>query len=209
MCGLAGILPASGCGQAKRDAHEPKGTFTVEVAKASFPAKQAIAHDTMLELDVRNTGAHAIPDVAITLDSLSYKSAYPRLAASERPAWIVNQGPGPIANPPVESQAVNPPGAGQTAFVHTWALGALRPGEARAFVWRVSPVQAGRHTVHYEVSAGLDGRARARLSNGQRAVGQFAVQVAPRPPATHVNGETGVVVSGAPPTPAGPLPAAP
>jgi hypothetical protein len=207
-CASAGLL-STGCGEAKRDARERKSTFDVQLLSARFPAKQAIAHDSSLEIVVRNASAHTIPDVAVTVDSFSYKSAYPGLASNLRPTWIVNQGPGPIAHPPVESEAVNPPGAGQTAFVNTWALGALAPGAVKTFVWKVTPVKAGRHTLHFQVAAGLDGKALARLANGGRPAGQFTVQVAPLPRLTHVNPDTGAIVSGPQPTPAGPLPAAP
>lgn len=93
--------------------------------------------------------------------------------------------------------------------MHTWALGALAPGATKTFVWQLTPVKAGTQAVRYAVAAGLDGRARARLSNGHLAAGSFSVRIAPRPPATHVNGETGAIQSGPSPTPAGPLPAAP
>jgi hypothetical protein len=207
-CACAAAL-ASGCGESERTAAEPKGTYDVEVVSARFPRKQAIAHDSSLAISVRNTGTHTIPNVAVTVDSFSYKSAYPNLAANLRPTWVVDQGPGAIAKPPVESESVNPPGGAQTSFVNTWALGALAPGSVETFVWKVTPVKAGRHTVHFQINAGLDGNARAELAGGNRAVGQFTVQVAPQPRATHVNPETGAIVSGPSPTPAGPIPAVP
>src|SRR5450759_4616329 len=224
-CGVLLSLLASGCGEARRDAREPKGLFTVEGVKARFPAKQAIAHDTALALVVRNAGVSTIPDVAVTLDSLSYASTYPNLAANKRPVWIVNTGPGPVPARPVETAAVNPPGGSDTAFVNTWALGA---GAVERFVWRVTPVRTGVHTVHFAVAAGLDGKARAQLAGGTLkgtpkgrtphrggqaaggpAVGQFTVQVAPAPPRTNVNPRTGRVVAGAPPVSSGPVPAVP
>lgn len=209
LCATSLGLLASGCGEAQRAAREASGSYTVALASVRFPAKQAIAHDAALELTVRNTGAKTIPNVAVTLDSLSYQSEYPGLAARERPTWIVNRGPGPVANPPVQTQTVNPPGGGDTAFVHTWALGPLAPGAARTFIWHVTPVKAGAQTVHYAVSAGLDGKAKARLSDGRRPVGSFTVEIAPRPPATHVDAETGRIAPGATPIPAAPQPAAP
>lgn len=202
-------LIASGCGEGQRNAAEPKGSYDVEVVSARFPHKQSIARDTALEISIRNAGAHTIPNVAVTVDSFSYKSTYPNLAANLRPTWIVNQGPGAIARPPVASESVNPPGGAQTSFVNTWALGALAPGAVKTFVWKVTPVKAGEHTVHFQVNAGLDGKARAQLAGGERAGGQLTVQVAPKPPATHVNPETGAIESGPSPTPAGPVPAVP
>jgi hypothetical protein len=198
-CGvLLGAL-AGGCGGSERNAHEAKGTYKVEVLGAHFPAKQAIAQNTRLALIVRNAGAQTIPNVAVTLDSFYYTSTYPKLSSSKRPVWIVNTGPGAVSTRPVQSEEVNPPGGGETAYVNTWALGALAPGKSRRFVWRVTPVKAGLHTVHYAVSADLDGRALAQLAGGGRAAGRFVAHVAPLPPPTHVNPETGRIAAGAPP----------
>lgn len=209
LCGLVLGVLVSGCGAATRDAHEAKGTYTVEVLHARFPAKQAIARDTKLALVVRNAGAHTIPNVAVTLDSFYYVSTYPRLSANKRPVWIVNTGPGAVSARPIQTAEVNPPGGGETAFVNTWALGALAPGKSKVFVWRVTPVKAGIHTVRYTVSAGVDGKSRARLSGGGLPTGTLVAQVAPKPPPTHVNPETGRVVAGAPPVPVTPQPAVP
>lgn len=207
-CGVALGVLASGCGEAQRNAHEAKLAYTVEVVRARFPAKQAIARDTRLALVVRNAGVRTIPNVAVTVDSFSYTSAYPRLSASKRPVWIVNTGPGVVPTRPVQTAEVNPPGGGETAFVNTWALGVLAPGASRIFVWRVTPVKAGMHTIHYTVSAGLDGNARTRLAGGGLATGSFVARVAPAPPPTHVNPQTGRVVPGPNPVPVAPQPAA-
>jgi hypothetical protein len=206
--GLMGAL-ASGCGEATRNAHEASGTYKVQIVRARFPAKQAVARDTKLALVVRNSGGATIPNVAVTLDSLNYKSNYPHLSANERPVWIVNTGPGAVSARPVETEQLNPPGGGETAYVNTWALGALAPGASKTFVWSVTPVKAGAHIVRYAVSAGLDGKALARLEGGGLAAGKFVVAVAPAPPPTHVNPETGRVVPGRNPVPVAPQPAAP
>jgi hypothetical protein len=201
-CGACLVLLISGCGGTRQDAHEPKGTFAVQVVKASFPAQQSIARQTPMILQVRNTGTQTVPNVAVSIDSFAYRSDYPELASNKRPIWVVETGPGAIPQRPVESEAVSPPGGGQTAYVNTWALGALAPGHTSTFVWRVVPVKAGRYTVHYTVAAGLSGRARAQLAHGGPAVGHFTAEIAPRPPATHFDPETGQVVPGAyPPTP--------
>lgn len=208
-CGTLLCIVAVGCGEAQRDASEPGGVYTVEVTNVRFPSRQAIAHDTTLELTVTNRGAKSMPNAAVTLDSLSYQSEYPNLAASERPTWIVNRGPGPVASPPVETESVNAYSGADTAFVHTWALGPLAPHATKTFVWHLTPVKSGVHQVRYLVHAGLDGKAKARLSNGQLAVGNLTVAIAPRPPATHVNPETGRVAAGPTPVPVTPQPAAP
>lgn len=195
-CGVGLGVLAGGCGGSQRNVREAKLSYTVEVVHARFPVKQAIAHDTKLALVVRNRSARTIPNVAVTLDSFYYTSTYPKLSSSKRPVWIVNTGPGAVSSRPVQSEEVNPPGGGETAFVNTWALGALAPGKSSVFVWKVTPVKAGVHTVHYIVSADLDGNARARLAGGGPASGSFVASIAPRPAATHVNPETGQVVKG-------------
>jgi hypothetical protein len=202
-------LLAAGCGESERDASEPKRTYAVEIVSARFPRKQAVAHDTQLEVVVRNAGSRTMPNVAVTLDSFYYTSTYPRLAASKRPVWIVNTGPGAVANPPVETEQVNPHGGGETSFVNTWALGPLVAGHRARFLWHVTPVKSGRHIVHYTVAAGVDGRAVAQLANGSRPVGRLVAQIAPLPPRTHVNPETGQIARGPNPVSPGSVGAVP
>ncbi len=196
-------LVVSGCGGSEQNAHETKATYPVKIVQASFPPIQAIARNAKLVLKVRNTGTQTMPNVAVTVDSFSYVSKYPGLAASQRPVWIVNEGPGTIPRRPVQSQAIDPPGGGQTAFVNTWALGPLAPGRTRTFVWQVTPVKAGIFSVGYVVAAGLNGRAHARVSRagalegaGGLPVGRFRVVIAGRPAPRYVNPETGKVAHG-------------
>ncbi len=194
-----GALLAAGCGQARQDAHEPKGTFTVQLVKASFPARQAVARQTALSLQVRNTGTHTVPNVAVTIDSFAYTNTYPEQASDKSPVWVVEQGPGKIPKRLVESEEISPPGGGQTAYVNTWALGPLAAKGTQTFIWRVAPVKPGLHRVNFTIAAGLAGKARAQLAGGAAATGHFTVDIAPKPPATHVDPNTGQVVSGAAP----------
>jgi hypothetical protein len=187
---------AVGCGSTRQDVHEPAGFFSVRVVTASFRAKQAIAVPTTLTLRVTNVGTRTAPNVAVTVDSFYYTAHFPQLAASQRPVWVIERGPGAIATPPVESVAVSPPGGGQTAYVNTWALGPLAAGETRTFRWRVVPVKAGVHTLHFRVAAGLAGRAKAQIVRGAALRGRFTVAIAPAPPPRHVNPNTGKVVPG-------------
>jgi hypothetical protein len=168
----------------------------VAVVHASFPTTQSIARQTKFELDVRNTGTRTVPSVAVTLDSFNYASNYAGLADNKRPVWVIERGPGAVAQPPVNTQEVSVPGSGQTAYVNTWALGALAPGKTRDFTWHVVPVKSGTYTVHYSVAAGLAGKAKAQLGSGDPVRGQFAVNIAPAPPLTHVNPSTGHVEVG-------------
>jgi hypothetical protein len=193
----AGIaVLAAGCGSSKQDAGEPERTYPVKVVQASFPKRQSIARPEDFQLRITNTGTHTVPNLAVTLDSFSYNSAYPQLAARKRPIWVVEVGPGPGSPAPVESQEVSPPGGAQTAYVNTWAFGPLEPGGTQTLVWKVVPVKAGHYTVHYKVAGGLAGKAKAQLRSGRGVEGQLTADIAPVPPATHVDPQTGQVVEG-------------
>jgi hypothetical protein len=193
----AGALALAGCGGGTRqDASERAGTFAMQVVHPSFPTAQSIARQTRFVLPVRNTGTRTVPNVAVTIDSFDYTSSYANLADDKRPVWAIEQGPGAVASPPVESEEISSPGGGQTAYVNTWALGALAPGKTRTFVWRVVPVKSGSYTVHYTVAAGLSGKAKARLAGGGLVQGQFTAEIAGTPALTHVNPDTGRVEAG-------------
>jgi hypothetical protein len=197
VASAASALLAAGCGGGTRqDAAERPHTYAIKVLQSSFPAKQTISRPTRFELEVKNTGSRTVPTVAVTVDSFDYASNYPELADNKRPVWAIERGPGAIASPPVETQNVSVPGGGQTAYVNTWALGALAPGKTRSFVWRVVPVKSGTYTVHYAVAAGLAGKAKTQLAGGAPAQGQFAVDIAAAPALTHVNPSTGHVETG-------------
>jgi hypothetical protein len=191
----------TGCGGGSRqDAGERKGTFQMKVAKASFPTKQAVARPATLMIRVQNSGPHAVPNVAVTVDSFLYTSNVSELAANKRPIWAIERGPGAIAKPPVQSVEVSQPGSGQTAYVNTWALGPLGAGASETFAWHVVAVKAGTYTVHYAVAAGLSGNAKARLASGGPLQGQFRVKIAGKPPLMHVDPRTGKLVPGARPS---------
>jgi len=192
---LVATVLAAGCGAARQDARELKGEFHVHVLGTSFPVHQVIATPATFELRVQNAGSRALSNIAVTIDSFSYTSNYARLAAAQRPVWVVEQGPGPEPPTPVESETISPPGGGQTAYVNTWALGRLAPESTATFEWRVIPVKAGRYTVHYTVAAGLAGRARAVASTGSLS-GALTANIAGSPPLRHVNPATGKVEPG-------------
>jgi hypothetical protein len=197
LAGCAALI-AAGCGGSQQTAGEPNKTFAMQVVRASFPGKQAVARPATMEIEIRNSGEHAVPNVAVTLDSFNYRSSYPELAAAERPVWAIEQGPGRVPKPAVQSEEVSKGGSGGTAYVNTWALGPLAAGQTRTFTWRVVAVKAGTHVVHYSVGAGLAGRSKAQASSGSLQ-GQFAVDIAASPGRTHVNPATGKVESGAAP----------
>lgn len=197
LLGACAALLASGCGGGAEQNHgEAKRSYQMRIVSASFPAKQSIARPESMSVNVRNESSQVVPDVAITVDSFSYVEKFAELASNKRPIWVVEEGPGTPAKLPVQSQAISPPGGGQTAYVNTWALGALKPNATRTFTWKVVPVKSGSHTVHIAVSAGLVGNAKATLKGGGLVAKSFTAQIAGSPPATHVDPSTGKVAPG-------------
>ena len=161
LCALA----FAGCGGGTRqDAGETATTYTVDVVKASFPLSQRIAGQSRMDITVNNSGAKTIPNIAVTVegaDGAAPSQAFGvadqqvGLADSSRPIWIVDRGPY----------------GGDTAYVNTWTLGALRPQQEKTFTWFVTPTVAGTHTVRYRVAAGLNGKAKAQLAGGGAPAG--------------------------------------
>jgi hypothetical protein len=60
-------------------------------------------------------------------------------------------------------------------------------------VWNVTPVQPGTYTVHYQVAAGLQGKANAVTGDGSLPEGEFVVRISSAPPQTRVD-DSGKVV---------------
>jgi hypothetical protein len=173
-------LAVAGCGgdQKRQDADEPEGRWVVEVVDAEFPTSQRLARSETMRIAVRNTEDRVLPNVALTVDGFSRRSGQPGLSDPNRPVWIIDDGPR----------------GGVTAYTNTWALGRVPPGETKTFEFRVTPVRPGNHRVRYRVSAGLDGKALARLADGARVEGSFAVRVARDPAQSRVDPETGEVI---------------
>jgi hypothetical protein len=175
----AAALAVAGCGGgARQDAAEPSGTFQVDVVDASFPTKQHLAKPERFVIAVRNNGQRAVPNVAVTVTSFASRSRQPGLADPSRAFWVIDAAP---------------PG-GDTAYTNTWALGRLAPGQTRRFVWRVTAVQAGTHTVKWQVAAGLNGKAKAILSGNRAPAGSVTVAVSGKPAQAGVDPDTGKVV---------------
>jgi len=195
---IALLLAACGGGK-RQDAGEPSRTFNLAIVRQSFPAKQTIARPAELELQVRNDGSATVPNVAVSVNSFNYLSSHPGLADRSKPIWAIEQGPGAVAKPPVETQEVSTPGGAQSAYVNTWALGPLPAGQTRTITWKVVPVRAGVHVVHFSIAAGLAGKARAALSAGGPVGGTFTVDIAGKAASSFVNPRTGRVETGAGP----------
>jgi hypothetical protein len=158
-------------------------------------------------ITVRNSGRLTIPDVAVTICNVTCAYPAPKgegtsaaafasnisqqyVANPSRPVWIVDRGPGRCAYSCQNGGA----GAGVTAYSNTWALGALRPGHTVSFDWAVTAVSPGKHVVAWQVAAGLNGDAKAVLSDGSQPHGAFSVHVTSTPPQSYVD-SNGQVVS--------------
>jgi hypothetical protein len=164
---------AAGCGgPARQDADEPSGEFKVEVVSASFPRVQHIAESVRLRVRVKNADRQTLRNVAVTVETtpvegnaataFGQRSDDPALADSDRPVWILDEGPlgGDVAN------------------VNTWSAGTLGPGESKVLTWKLVASRAGRYTIGYRVSPGLTGRATAARGHTS---GSFRVLIADTP----------------------------
>lgn len=192
-CALAlALLAGCGGGDERQDANEPEGTYKVEVTESEFPAEQKLAKASKLEIEVRNADTKTIPNVAVTVNGFDRRKDDPSLADPERPVFALNGEPETIGGLP-ESRAAAPKG-GDTSYVNTWALGALKPGETKKFEWRVTAVDAGPYRLTYTVSAGLDGKAKAVLASGQPPRGVFVGTITDEPPDARVDPEDGETI---------------
>jgi hypothetical protein len=209
VAGVVVTLALAACGSgARQDVHEPTGHFRVAVTRATFPALQTLSSHTRLVLVVQNTGRRPIPNLAVTIcniscaypappgqgssaEAFSQNIAQPYVANPSRPIWIVDRPPGACTY----SCQNGGQGAYVTAYANTWALGhRLPPGASARFVWGVTAVWAGRHTVAWQVSAGLNGKAKAVLADGTKPHGTFNVLVSARPQQSYVNNQGQIVV---------------
>lgn len=186
LAAAALALAGAGCGSGEPKP-EPSGTYPVATS-ASFPARQSLAQRAELRLTVRNTGQHAIPNVAVTLtmgggpDGTAVQAFGSYLAGSDlashsRPVWIVDAGPV----------------SGDTAYANTWALGRIQPQQARTFVWHVVPVRAGRYTIEYRLTGSTTGRSQLREANGDAARGALTVAISGKPATVRVTPDGRIV----------------
>ena len=167
LLALVPVLAACG-GGARQDEDEPSGTWKVDVPTASFPGKQRLAEQSQLRITVENLDSRAIPDLAVTVDGFGRREEGRQLADPERPVWAID-------TPPLDSAS---------AYTNTWTLGKVPPRQSRTMVWTVTAVRAGTYTVHWQVAAGLNGKAKAQLPDGSAPTGSFVARVSekPRPP---------------------------
>jgi hypothetical protein len=189
LCLLVVPLLAACGGGSSQDADEPEGTFKVEVVGATFPQRQHIAQSVRLRLKVHNADQKTLRNVAVTVATkpsgvnspaaFGQRSVGSELADSERPIWILDEGPV----------------GGDTAYDNTWLAGTLLPGQTRELEWKLVATKAGRYSIGYRVSPGLTGKAKAAQG---RTSGTFEVTIDDGPVPARVGGN-GRVIRGAAP----------
>ena len=199
-------LGTAGCGEDSepQDADEPSGRFPVEIQEAGFPTEQRLAQTSDLRLGVTNAGEEQIPNLAVTIwvgdekagGPFDVRSDQPGLADPSRPVWILESGFPKVVAPRFEAKDIEkaPTAGAETAQTDTFAFGPLEPGAGKDMVWRVTPVVAGTWTIHYELAAGLNGKAKAVSGDGGPAEGEFVVKISDKPPRATVNGSGQVVI---------------
>jgi hypothetical protein len=188
---LAAVI---GCGGGERqDANEPSGDFDVEVVDASFPKTQKLGQSSDLELTVRNVGDEAVPNLAVTVNGFGYRREETGLSDPNRPRFAVNGLPVEIGGFP-EAREAAPRGC-DTAYVNTWACGALKPDGVRTLRWTVTAVVSGPYKIDYSVAAGLNGKAKAVVSGGGAPKGSFAGIISDKPNHTLIGPDGKTVVN--------------
>ena len=194
MFALAPVLSACGGGE-RQDANEKKAEYEVSVVKSTFPSQQKLAKRSDLVITVRNDDSKAIPDISVTVDGFDRKlktDSSNAVSDPNRPVFVVNGEPKDLGGFPESKDAA--PGGNKTAYVNTWTLGRLKPGQEKTFRWSVTAVKAGEFRIAWEVAAGFDGKAKAVDSSGVRPTGVFQGVVRDKAPDTRVDPDDGKTV---------------
>ena len=216
MAALALTWGVSACGGGQRqDVTERSANFPVQVTKAKFSNHQRLAETADLKLAIKNVGDQTIPDLAVTIytvdtngsgsvrqkagvtatgsgqGSFNIRLDNPNLANPNRPAWVLEDEYPKLLNPPgvtVKNLSKAPTAGAVAAQTDTFHFGAVPSGEQKDIDWRVTAVRAGTYTVHYEVAAGLQGKAKAVTTDGSPVKDEFVVTITSKSPQTCVDG---------------------
>jgi hypothetical protein len=204
LAGLAAAASGCGGGGERQDVNEPEGEFPVKVTAAKFPATQRLAETSDLIMEIENAGKETVPDLAVTVytgdekasEPFYIRSQQPGLADPSRPVWILEEGFPKLLTEDVTLGNVDraPPSGAEAAQTDTYSFGPVKPGESKQIVFRLTPVMAGTFTVHYELAAGLHGKAEAVTEEGDPVEGEFVVTITDKPPRARVNDAGGVEV---------------
>ncbi len=148
----------------------------------TFPDKQKLAKRSRMVITVKNVDSRTLPNVSVTVNSFNRNSQQANLADASRPVFVVNSG-----TPRRRDRQPEHLGAGQP----------LAPGKTATFAWNVTAVQAGPYKIHYQVSAGLFGKAHAVDSSGNLdPSGEFSGVIIRKAPHSTVNFKNGKTVDG-------------
>ena len=203
---IAGLVAGlAACGDDDRqDVDEPEGDFPVNVSEAKFPTNQRLADTSDLRLAIENIGEEQIPDLAVTIYTgdekaggpFDIRSDQPGLADPNRPVWILASDYPKLLTPGLDPNELDdaPTAGAEAAQTDTFSFGPVPPGDTKDIVWRVTAVEAGTYTVHYEVAAGLQGKAKAVTGDGSPVEGEFVVTITDKPPQARVNDAGEVVI---------------
>ena len=203
---IAGLVAGlTACGDDDRqDVDEPEGEFPVNVSEAKFPTNQRLADTSDLRLAIENIGEEQIPDLAVTIYTgdekaggpFDIRSDQPGLADPNRPVWILASDYPKLLTPGLDPNELDdaPSAGAEAAQTDTFSFGPVAPGDTKDIVWRVTAVEAGTYTVHYEVAAGLQGKAKAVTGDGSPVEGEFVVTITDKPPQARVNDAGEVVI---------------
>jgi hypothetical protein len=210
----------AGCGSGQQQgANEPTGNFPVQVTKAQFPNHQKLAESSYLVLAIKNAGSQAIPDLAVTINtvaegtpnlkspatstgsgqgSFNIRVNEPNLASHFRPVWVLEENYPKLitAKYPLSKIERAPTAGAAAAQTDTFQFGSVPSGDTKSVAWRVTPVRAGTYTVHYQVAAGLTGKAKAVTPDGSPVKGEFVATISSKPPNSCVTGSGKVVNCG-------------
>ncbi len=203
---LAAAIAGCGDDAERQDVDEPEGEFPVEVVSAKFPTEQRLAETSDLRLEIENSGNETIPDLAVTINTgdetasgpFSVRSDQPGLSDPNRPVWILEEGYPKLVTAKVDEKNLDdaPTAGAAAAQTNTFSFGSVPAGEIKDIVWRVTPVEAGTYTVHYELAAGLGGKAKAVTNDGSPVEGEFVVTITDEPPKARVDDSGQVVIEG-------------
>jgi hypothetical protein len=188
---LAMAVLLAACGGSSSDNNEPAGNYPVKVAEASFPSKQFVGQTSLMKIDIENTGKKTVPSLTVTVNIMGKEGEgaqipfavhdpQPGLATNARPVWVL------AATYPRLAGSTEPGGAA-TASDRTYSFGPVKPGKSVEAVWKLSAVRAGKYTLGYEISAGLNGEAKATTTSGGTPGGTFVTDISTELPETEVN----------------------
>ncbi len=203
---LASGVAACGSSGTRQDADEPSANFPVDVVSAEFPKEQRLAQTSDLRLEVKNSGNEQVPNLAVTIwtgdekagGSFQVRSDQPGLADPNRPVWVLENGYPKLLTAGVDQRTLDqaPTAGADVAQTDTFAFGPVAPGDSKDIVWRLTPVVAGTYTIHYELAAGLTGKAKAVTGDGSKVEGEFVVTISSKPPRASVDANGKVVLQG-------------